>query len=210
MVKKLPPIAMACLALSIAAGAQAANAVPDQAGPFVTYCAAHFADCNDKIVEIDAGIMASAAFANKGAQACAIPEGVDETAPTKEILAWLSTHHNVDAMKTADGVRLAVKDLWHCQAKIGDGSVPQGPPAKTGAFVAYCADHVVDCENEMVAVSVAVMVPDPPKHCSPPDSVETEEMSTAVLGWLGQHKETYNLPRDDGIAAAFDQLWPCR
>ncbi|MGD1017361.1 MAG: hypothetical protein ABR863_13135 [Roseiarcus sp.] len=153
MVEKLPSIAMACRVLSVAAAAQAANSVPDQAGAFVTYCAAHFADCNNKIVEIDVGIMASAAFANKGAPACAIPEGVDEMAATKGIMTWLSKHKNVDAMKTADGVRLAVKDLSHCHAKIGDGSVPGGPPAKTGAFVAYCAGHYVDCANEMVAVS---------------------------------------------------------
>jgi hypothetical protein len=209
MVPKLLSIPMVCLALSVSTGAQAANLVPDQAGTFVTYCAAHFADCKSKILEVDVATMASALVAKKGAQPCAIPEGIDENAATKQILAWLSKHKNVDAMKTADGIRIAVKDLWHCRAKIGDGSVPGGPPAKTGAFVAYCPTHYVDCANEMVAVSVAVTVPEPPKHCSPPDAVETKEMTTAVLGWLGQHQETYNLPTNDGITVAFDHLWPC-
>ena len=53
------------------------------------------------------------------------------------------------------------------------------------------------------------MVPDNSKHCSPPDAIETKEMTIAVLGWLGQHKETYELDTDNGIMAAFDQLWPC-
>jgi hypothetical protein len=209
MVWRLPLITMIGLVLSISTGAQAANPVPDKAGPFVTYCATHFDDCKNKIVATDVATLASALSAKTVTPPCAIPKGVDETAATKEILSWLSKHKNVDAMKTADGIRIAVKDLWRCRLKIGDGSVPGGPPAKTGAFVTYCSTHYVDCANELVAVSVAVMVPEPPKHCSPPDAVETKEMTTAVLAWLGQHKETYNLPTDDGITVAFDHLWPC-
>lgn len=112
-------------------------------------------------------------------------------------------------MKTKAGIHAAQKALWNCQTQIGDGSEPGGPPAKTGSFVAYCSTHYVKCANEMVTVSVSIMATEHSKHCLPPDKVETKEMTVATLGWLGRHKETYALNTDDGIAVAFDHLWPC-
>jgi hypothetical protein len=210
-------ILMACVALCVFSGAQAANPqaqaanpVPDKTGAFVTYCASHFADCQNKVVVTEIGVMADKVFANNPDQVCVIPKGIDNDAATREILAWLGKHKEVEAMKTEDGIQAAVKDLWHCQLQIGDGSVPGGPPAKTGAFVAYCPTHYAKCANEVVAVMASVMIPDPPEHCSPPRDITTKDMTTAVLGWLGQHKETYKLNTDDAIMASFDQLWPCQ
>lgn len=212
MTPKWTAMLVAAAALAISTGAQAANPVPDKAGAFVAYCAGHFADCRSKIVDADVAVLATKLFAKQGAQLCVLPKGIDNDAATKEILAWLGNHKNVHAMTTDDGIQAAMKNLWHCQLQIGDGSVPGGPPAKTGAFVAYCPTHYAKCANEIVAVTVtvSVAVPDRPKHCSPPRDIKTKDLAAAVLGWLGQHKETYGLTTDDGIAVAFDHLWPCR
>lgn len=209
MFLKRTAISTAALVLSLSPAAQAADPVPDKAGAFVTFCATHFADCKNTVVESDIAIMAGMLFAKTGAKNCAIPKGIDSNNATKEILAWLAKHKNAAAMKTDDAIQAAVKDLWHCQLQIGDGSVPGGPPAKTGAFVTYCATESVKCANEMVTATVVVMVPDPPEHCLPPKEMKAKETATAVLGWLRQHKETYNLDTTDGIIAAFDHLWPC-
>jgi hypothetical protein len=209
MIPKWLAILTGCLALHVSSDAQAAGPVPDRVGAFVTYCATHFADCKSKIIAADVATMATVLIAKKGTQACTIPKGVDENGATKQILAWLGKHKNTDAMKTEDGIQAAVKDLWHCKLQIGDGTVPGGPPAKTGPFVVYCSAHYTECANEMVAVSVSIMATERSKHCSPPDAVETKEMTVAALGWLGKHKETYALNTDDGIMAAFDHLWPC-
>jgi hypothetical protein len=210
MAAKSRALLMICFVLWATTAGEAANPVPDKISAFVAYCAGHFADCKNKVVETDVAAMAGQLFANKAdARACVVPKGVDNDAATREILTWLGKHKIADAMKTEDGIRAAEKDLWHCQLQIGDGSIPGGPPAKTGAFVAYCSTHYVKCANEIVAASVSVMVPDPPKHCSPPDTIKTKELTVAVLDWLGQHQETAGLDTDDGIAVAFDHLWPC-
>ena len=209
MLLKRTAILLAALTICLSPGARAAGAAPDKAGAFVTFCTTHFADCKTTVVESDIATMAGTLFGKTGAKACAIPKGIDATNATKEILAWLAQHKNTAAMKTDDAIRAAVKDLWHCQAQIGDGSVPGGPPAKTGAFVTYCATETVKCANEMVTATVVVMIPNPPKHCVPPKEMKAKETATAVLDWLRQHKETYNLDRTDGIIAAFDHLWPC-
>jgi hypothetical protein len=189
--------------------ATAVNPVPDRVGAFIAYCPTHLAACKDEIMKVDVAAEMTALVANKPGTVCVVPEGVEEGSATKQILAWMDSHKSITTMKTADGIQAAEKDLWHCQAQIGDGTVPGGPPAKTGAFIVYCAKHYAKCANEMVSVSVAVMVPDPPKHCSPPDSISTKEMVTAVLAWLGKHKEADDLDTDEGIERAFDQLWPC-
>jgi hypothetical protein len=209
MVQKLASALIALLALAGSTSAKAASAVPDKVGAFVSYCATHFADCKSEVVATDVAAMASILFAKKGAPACVVPKGVKLDTGTKDILAWLGVHKGSYAMKTGDGIRAAEKALWNCQAQIGDGSEPGGPPAKTGPFVTYCKTHHVDCANEMVAVSVSLMATEHSKHCQAPDRVETEEMTVATLGWLGQHKETYALATEDGIMAAFDNLWPC-
>jgi hypothetical protein len=208
MIRQWMAILTACLA-SYAIDAQAADPVPVKAGAFVTFCATHFADCKNKIVEIDVAVMASMLFTPNGTGSCAIPKGIDGNSATKEILAWLANHKNSYAMNTDDAVQAAVKDLWHCQLQVGDGTVPGGPPAKTGAFVTYCSTEYAKCANKIVSVTVTVMVPDPPQHCSPPEAMKTKEMATAVVGWLQQHKETHNLDTVDGIMTAFDHLWPC-
>lgn len=209
MATKMVAVLGTCLAMCIPTYAYPANPVPDQTGAFVAYCASHFADCKDEVVVTDVATLAGIAFGKSGAQACTIPKGVNTDEGTKQILAWLGRHKDVATMKTPDGIQAAEKDLWHCQAQVGDGSEPGGPPAKTGAFVTYCSTHYTECANEMVAVTVAVSIPDPPEHCSPPDSVTTKGMYDAVLPWLKQHPETYALDTDDGIMAAFDQVWPC-
>jgi hypothetical protein len=209
MAPKWLALPIACLALCLSRGVQAADPVPDRVGAFVAYCPTHFDDCKSKVIAADVAVMATMLFAKKGMQACTIPKGVDESAATREILAWLGRHNNTDAMKTEDGIQAAVKDLWHCKLQIGDGTVPGGPPAKTGPFVAYCSTHYTQCANEMVAISVSIMATEHSKHCSPPDGVETKEMTVAALGWLGKHAETYALNTEDGITAAFDHLWPC-
>jgi hypothetical protein len=201
------PIAL--LALGLSTAVQAADPVPDRVATFVAYCPTHFADCKSKVIEADVAVMATILFAKKGTQACAIPKGVDESAATKQILAWLGEHNDADAMKTEDGIQAAVKNLWHCKTQIGDGTVPGGPPAKTGPFVAYCASHYTQSANEMVAISVSIMATEHSKHCSPPAGVGTRQMTTAVLAWLGQHKENDARDANDGIAIAFDHLWPC-
>ena len=205
---KCAAILAASLGLGVSAG-HAASPVPDTAGAFVAYCPGHFADCKAKVVETDVAVMAGKLYVNKDAQVCVIPKGIENDIATKEILAWLGKHKNVAAMKTDDAIQAAFKGLWHCKSQIGDGSTPGGPPAKTGAFVAYCPTHAVKCANKMVSVVVAVMIPEPPEHCAPPHSLKTQDMSAAVLGWLEQHKETYGLNTDEGIEAAFDHLWPC-
>ncbi len=197
-------------ALSISTGGQAANPVPEKAGAFVTYCAEHFADCKSTVVDADVAVLSTKLFAKKGAQPCALPKGIGNDTATKEILAWLGNHKDVHAMATEDGIQAAVKALWHCKTQIGDGSVPGGPPTKTGAFVAYCPTHDVKCADEMVAAAVSIMVPARPVHCVPPLGMKNKDISRAVLGWFGQHKETYALDTYDGIAVAFDHLWPCR
>ena len=198
-----------CTAVFVSTEARAADPVPDKAGAFATYCTSHFADCKEKILETDIAVMAKRMFANAADQSCIIPKGIDRDSATRGIVDWLSKHRNVDAMNTGDGIQAAVRDLWHCQLQIGDGSVPGGPPAKTGAFVAYCPTHSVACANTMVAATVTVLAQDPPKHCLPPSTVKAIDMSAAVLGWLGKHTETYDLDTHEGIMAAFDQLWPC-
>jgi hypothetical protein len=209
MVSKWTALLLGCIALNVATASHAANSTPDKTGAFVAYCAGHFADCKSKIVEVDVAVLATKVLAKKGTDLCAIPKGVGNDVATKEILLWLGDHKNVHAMATEDAIQAAVKALWHCKLQIGDGAEPGGPPAKTGPFVDYCATHYVNCANEMVAVSVSIMATEHSKHCLPPDSVETKEMTVAALGWLGQHKETYNLDTDAGINAAFDHLWPC-
>lgn len=209
MAPRSAAVLAACFAACIPMYADSADPVPAQTGAFVTYCAGHLADCKDKVVTTDVATLAGIAFAKSGAQDCTVPKGVSEDEGTKQILAWLGKHKEVANMKTPDGIQAAEKDLWHCVAQVGDGTEPGGPPAKTGAYVAYCATHYADCANEMVAVTVAVMVPDPPQHCSPPDSVTTKQMYDAVLPWLKLHPETYALDTDDGIMAAFDHVWPC-
>lgn len=198
-----------CVAMNVAIAAQAANSVPDKTGAFVAYCATNFAGCKSKVVDVDTAVLAAKLFANSGKKDCALPKGVGNDNATKQILVWLGNHKNVHSMKTADGIQAAVKALWHCKTQIGDGSEPGGPPARTGPFVAYCATHNVKCADEMVAVSVSIMVPDHPKHCLPPKNLKNKEVSAAVLGWLGQHKETHGLKTFDGIKVAFDHLWPC-
>ena len=210
MVSKWAAILIACIALNVSTAGQAANPTPDKTGAFVAYCAGHFADCKSKVVDADVAVLATKLFAKQGAQLCTIPKGIGNDAATKDILVWLGNHTNVHAMATDDGIQAAVKALWHCKLQIGDGSEPGGPPAKTGAFVAYCTENFVKCANKMVSVTVSIMVPDKPKHCIPPDTLKGKEIGTAVLGWLGQHKETYGLSTEDGITAAFDHLWPCR
>lgn len=192
-----------------AASVHAAN-VPDTAGAFVAYCTTHFADCKSKVVDSDVATMAAMLFAKKPGQLCPIPKGVGNDAATKDILAWLGSHKNVHATPTDDAIQVAVKSLWHCQLQIGDGSKPGGPPTKTGAFVAYCPKNYAKCEGLIVAMTVTVKVPNPPKHCSPPEDMKTKEMSTVVLAWLAQHKDLHDSRTEDGIIAAFDNLWPCR
>jgi hypothetical protein len=209
MVSKWTVVLIACIALNVPTAGLAANPTPDKTGAFVAYCAGHLADCSSKVVDVDVAVLATKVFAKKGAELCTIPKGVGNDTATKEILVWLGDHKNVHAMATEDGIQAAVKALWHCKLQIGDGSEPGGPPAKTGAFVAYCATHYTNCANEMVTVSVSIMATEHSKDCMPPDSVKTKEMTVAALGWLGQHKETYALDTDDGIKAAFDHLWPC-
>ncbi len=209
MAPRLTAVLAACFVISIPAYADSQNPVPDQTGAFVTYCAGHFADCEAQILATDIAMLAGIAFAAPGTQPCTIPKGVSPDDGTKQILAWLGAHKDAGSMKTTDGIRAAEKDIWHCVAQVGDGTEPGGPPAKTGAFVAYCATHYAKCADEMVAVTVSVMVPDPPVHCAPPDSVTTKQMYDAVFPWLKQHPETYGLDTDDGIMAAFDKIWPC-
>lgn len=209
MASKWTAVLIAGIALNVGAVGHAANPTPDTTGAFVAYCAGHFADCRSKVVNVDVAVLATKVFAKKGAQLCTIPKGVGNDAATKEILVWLGDHKNVHAMATDDGIQAAVKALWHCKLQIGDGSEPGGPPAKTGAFVAYCTTNFVKCANKMVSVTVSIMVPDRPKHCTPPNTVKTKEVGAAVLGWLGQHKETYGLSTEEGIMVAFDHLWPC-
>lgn len=202
-------LSMTAAALVISTGAMGANPVPDKAAAFVAYCAGHFADCKAKVVDADVAALATRLFAKQPQSVCSIPKGVSTDAATKDILAWLGNHKIAAAMSTDDAIQAAVKDLWHCKTQIGDGTVPGGPPAKTGAFVSYCANQQTKCANEIVAVTVAVAVPDRPVHCSPPDDIKTKELAARVVAWLGQHKETHNMKTDDGIAAAFDHLWPC-
>jgi hypothetical protein len=203
-------VVMAVAVVAISTSVQAANPIPDKVDAFVAYCAGHLADCRSTIVEADVAVLATKLFAKQGEQLCTIPRGVSMDNATKQILAWLGSHQNVYAKSTNDGIQAAVTALWHCQVQIGDGSVPGGPPAKTGAFVAYCPTHDVKCADEMVAAAVSIMVPDRPVHCLPPRGTKNTDISRAVLSWLGQHKETYGFDTIDGIAVAFDHLWPCR
>jgi len=192
------------------AGALAANPVPDKAGAFVAYCAGHFADCRAKVVDADVATLATKLFAKNPQSVCSIPKGISMDAATKEILGWLGSHKVAASMSTDDAIQAAVKDLWHCKTQIGDGTVPGGPPAKTGAFVTYCASQQAKCAGEIVAATVTVAVPDRPVHCSPPNGIKTPELTARVVAWLQQHKETYEMKTFDGIATAFDHLWPCR
>src|SRR5580692_6752251 len=89
------PIAL--LALGLSTEVQAADPVPDRVATFVAYCPTYFADCKSKVIEADVAVMATILFAKKGTQACAIPKGVDESAATKQILAWLGEHNDADA-----------------------------------------------------------------------------------------------------------------
>jgi hypothetical protein len=201
----------AILVAGVSAGAQAASRVPDKVGAFVAYCATHFDECNKAIMVHDTAAAAEAFFdENNNSKSCVVPKGVADDTATKMILAWLAAHMNVFGMKTDDGIHAAEKDLWHCQLQIGDGAVPGGPPAKTGAFVAYCSTHYVKCANEIVAVSASViLIQDTTEHCLAPKSMQTKDLTVAVLGWLGQHEDTYLLDTDDGIYVAIDHLWPC-
>jgi hypothetical protein len=196
--------------LLLAGDARAANPVPGNAGGFISYCANHFADCKAKVVEADIAVLATKLFAKQGESLCTIPKGVSTDTATKEILTWLGGRNIAPSMRTDDAIQAAVKDLWKCKVQIGDGSEPGGPPAKTGAFVAYCPGQEVKCANKMVAVTVAIMVPDKPIHCVPPNNIKGKELGTTVLAWLRQHRETHEMRTEDGIATAFDHLWPCR
>lgn len=90
MVQKRSAILITFLGLYVSTGAQAASPVPNKVGPFVTYCATHFADCKNEIITTDVATMASILFAKKGTPTCVIPKGVNNDTGTKEILAWLS------------------------------------------------------------------------------------------------------------------------
>jgi hypothetical protein len=216
MASKWMAMHIACIALTAATGARAASAMPEKTGACVAYCAGagHFAACKNHVVEIDLAVLAAKVLGNAATKDCALPKGVGNDNATKQILLWLGNHKNVHAMATVDGVQAAVKALWHCKRQIGDGAVPGGPPAKTGAFVAYCRTHSVKCADEMVTVSVSIdatiLVQGKSKHCMPPKTLKNKKVSAAVLDWLGQHKETYGLDTVDGIEVAFDHLWPCR
>src|ERR1700674_406364 len=210
MVPKWISTLIAGSALYVCIDAHSANPVPDKTGPFVAYCTSHFADCKNEVRVTDIATMATFLFTNTAAEPCTIPKGIDIDTGTKEILTWMGKNKNADAMTTTDGIQAAEKELWHCQRQIGDGTVPGGIPAKTGAFIAYCSTHNVACANEMVAVSVSVIInPDAPDYCSLPAGLKTQAISDAVLGWLGKHEETYGLDTDAGIKVAFKHLWSC-
>ncbi len=215
MASRWTAILISCIALNFVSGARAAGTMPNKTGAFVAYCAGagHFADCKSHIQDADLAVLAYKVLGNNVTKDCAIPKGVGMDNATKQILAWLGKHKNVHAMATVNSIQAAVKALWHCKTQIGDGSLPGGPPAKTGAFVAYCTTHFVKCANETVTVSVSIMASNMasgrPKRCLPPKSLKTKETGAAVLGWLGQHKETYGMKREDAIMVAFDHLWPC-
>ena len=101
-------------------------------------------------------------------------------------------------------------------ASSAESGVTQwGAPDRAGAFAVFCADraHETDCADEIVAASLRAYVAyedgRPGLHCTSPDNVETAELGTKVLAWLGRHQEVQDQPTDDGIAAAIDALWPC-
>lgn len=201
-------LAIMAALLSMSTNVQAAGSAPDNTQAFTTYCAQHFADCQDKIVTLDIGVLAGKLFAKTGQQLCAIPKGIEPDDATRAILGWLGTHQNSVSPKTKDAVQAAVKDLWHCQIEVANRS-PGAPPALTGPFIDYCARQSVDCADRILAITISFMVPDKPIHCSPPDKVETQELADRVVGWWKQHKETFNLKVEDGVAVAVDHLWPC-
>lgn len=211
MTSKLAAVWAICSAICIPTYAYAAKPVPEQTSAFVAYCASHkhFDDCKNQVLDTDIATMMGIVIDKSSAQPCTVPKGVSTDDATKQILEWLGKHKDLDSMKTGAGIRTAEKDLWHCQAQVGDGREPGDPPAKTGDFVAYCATNYIGCANEMVIVAVAVGDFGMSEHCAPPDSMEGEDLYKAVLPWLKQHPETYGLNTDDGIMAAFNQIWPC-
>jgi hypothetical protein len=77
---------MIWFALCATTAGEAANPVPDKTSAFVVYCAGHFADCKNKVVETDVASMPGQLFAKKAvAKACVVPKGVDNDAATREI-----------------------------------------------------------------------------------------------------------------------------
>ena len=191
----------------------AADDVPKTTGAFVAYCGDHLEACQTKIAVVEiANAMDPAA---RAAGNCIVPRGVEGPAAAKAIIGWLGGHPELAGGSTRDGIETAIKAIWNCRDEVESGVTSLGSPDRTGAFVAFCAGpaHRSTCADEILTASLrayiaAKKVP-PGPHCTSPNDIETPELTSKVLAWLGRHAEVYGRSTEDGIAAAIDALWPC-
>ncbi len=192
---------------------RAADDVPAATGAFVAYCDGHLKACQNYIVELQIGSALDPDARASGE--CLVPRGVQDAAAGKAIIGWLGGHPELNGRSTHDGVVAAIKAIWNCQDKVESGVTSLGSPDRTGAFVSFCADpaHRTVCDEEIVAASLSAYIAyqdgKPGQHCTSPDSVETPELASKVIAWLGRHPELNGQPTEDGIAMAIDAIWPC-
>jgi hypothetical protein len=100
------------------------------------------------------------------------------------------------------------EDLDRCEDSIA--AAAKLAPNATRAFLAYCADHFLACEDRIIMVDRRNIF-SARRRCviGVRGTAELPETVKSILAWLAQHPETADGKTDDSVTAAVAALWPC-